>query len=112
MLQTLIAIIVVGVLVGLSKLANERFRNEARLPMQWGLNGTVNWTAKRVLALSVVPALATCILAATVISTLVLQPRPGQEGMEVPVTIMVGLGFVGVHALHLWLIERTLNRED
>jgi hypothetical protein len=99
-------------LTGLSVWANARFRHHSRLPMQWSLTGTVNWTAPRPLALSLIPALATGILATITLLTLHVEPRAGQEEMVLPVTILVGASFVAAHLFHFWLIEKTLNRID
>lgn len=78
--------------------------------MQWSLAGTVNWTAPRALALSLFPALATCLLSFFTLLALNVPPRAGDAGMVLPVMMLLGATFVGVHLLHLWLIEQTLNR--
>jgi hypothetical protein len=80
MIQSIIALIALGLLIRMSVRANAQFRDEVRLPMQWALNGSVNWTAPRGLALALTPILAGCILTAIVIMTLTLQPRPGPRG--------------------------------
>lgn len=77
--------------------------------MQWGLGGNVNWTAPRKIALAIIPAIATCILFATAAAPLVATPRPGQEGDVIPVVFIMAFMFTGIHALHLWLVDRTLN---
>ncbi|MCB2076226.1 MAG: hypothetical protein H6978_00020 [Gammaproteobacteria bacterium] len=110
MVQSLLAILAIAVLIGMSFRANARFREESRLPMQWGFDGSVNWTAPRRLALSLTPVLGSIILAAATASTLLLAPRPGQAGKAIPVILILGLGFIAVHGLHLWLIRRTLKR--
>ena len=96
-------------LVGLSVRANARFRQEDRLPMQWSFSGSVNWTAPRLLALSLTPALAICILTLSAAMMRVSEPRPGQEGFEVPVLVLLALGFLAVHLLHLRMIARSLR---
>lgn len=110
MAQSFLAIIAVAILIVMSFRANSHFSDQARLPMQWGIDGSVNWTTPRRVALSFTPALAAIVLAATTIATLLFAPRPGQEGMEIPVVVMLGLGFIAAHAFHLWLIEKTTNR--
>lgn len=110
MAQYFLAIIVVAILIAMSFQANSHFSDQARLPMQWGIDGSVNWTAPRRVALSFTPALAAIVLATTTIATLIFAPRPGQEGMEIPVVIVLGLSFIAAHAFHLWLIEKTTNR--
>ena len=104
-----IAIIFALVLAGLSVWANARFRHHDRLPMQWSLAGTVNWTAPRALALSLTPALGTGLLGFITLLALNVRPRAGQEDMVLPVTMLTGATFVGVHLFHFWLIKRTLN---
>lgn len=111
MTQAFIAAIGIMVLLIMSLRANARFRSENRLPMQWSFSGSVNWTAPRPVALAFTPTLATIILVAAVASTLALTPRPGQEGFEVPMIAFIAITFVGVHALHLWLINRSLQRD-
>ena len=66
--------------------------------------------APRRLALAFTPLLASCTLAVTVLMTLLLAPRPGQQGLEVPVVSLLVLTFLGIHALHLRLIARSLRK--
>jgi hypothetical protein len=105
-----ITVIFAAILAGLSVWANARFRHHERLPMQWSLTGTVNWTAPRAIALSFVPALGTGLLTFITVLALNVRPRAGQEGMVLPVTMLIGGTFVAVHLFHFWLIDRTLNR--
>lgn len=112
MIEATVAILAIAMLASMSLMANARFRNERRLPMQWSLSGSVNWTAPRPLALAFTPVLAALCLSATAASAVLLQPRPGQEGLVVPALIAVALTLVGVHALHLWLIARTLRSKS
>jgi hypothetical protein len=102
---------IVALLVAMSVRADKRFRNEARLPMQWSLTGDENWTAPRQVALAFTPAIAAILLVATTILVMVSgEPRMGQKGLGPPVVLLVGLAFVGVHALHLWLIGQHLRK--
>ena len=89
--------------------ANARFRNSDLLPMQWWLNGEVTWSAPRVLALSLVPVLATLVLSLTAMSAVTLQPRAGQKGLELPALLVIGIIFLAIQRFHLWMIERTVN---
>ena len=98
------------VLAGLALRANARFRNEKRLPMQWWLNGEVTWSAPRIFALALIPALAICVLAACVALNLNVPSRAGQEGMVLPTLIAMGAIFVACQLLHLWLIDKSLRR--
>jgi len=110
MVQTLIAALAVAALVAMSLWANRRFKDEDRLPMQWSFSGAVNWTAPRAIALALTPVLATAILVVAVASTLVLEPRPGQEGYKVPAILFVAFVFIATHALHLWIMGKSLRR--
>jgi hypothetical protein len=112
MLQVFVAAVGILVLILMSLRADRRFAKEPRLPMQWSFSGGVNWTAPRRLALAFTPFLAIFILSATVVSTIVFKPRPGQEGFEVPVISFLALAFIGAHALHLWLVNKHLERND
>ncbi|BAV64664.1 hypothetical protein [Sphingobium cloacae] len=105
-----LAVIFAVILAGLSIWANARFRHHERLPMQWSLTGAVNWTAPRALALSLVPALATGMLAFIAVLALNVRPRAGQENMVLPVTIMIGATFIAVHLFHFRLIDKTIKR--
>lgn len=109
MVQALLAVLSIAALVGMSLRANRRFVEEDRLPMQWSFTGSVNWTAPRFLALSFTPALAAIVLSVVTIGTIVSAPRPGQEGLEIPTVILIALGFIGAHALHLRLIHNAIN---
>lgn len=105
----ILAVVIELVMVGLSVRANSRFRAEARLPMQWSISGSVNWTAPRIVALSFTPVLTIGILIFFVIASKTMQPRPGQEGDVVPALLAMGTCFVAAHLFHLWLIGRTLR---
>src|SRR6476619_5668660 len=109
MVQACISALTICILAVMSIRANNRFKNEDRLPMQWSLDKSVNWTAPRPLALALTPGLAAIVLSATVMLTISAKPRPGQEGLEVPMILFVALVFIAAHALHLWLIERSLH---
>lgn len=106
----ILAVVIALIIIGLSVRANFRFRAEPRLPMQWSLSGSVNWTAPRVVALSFTPALTIAILAFFVVGSMTMQPRPGQEGAVVPALLGLGACFVAAHAFHLWMIGKTLRR--
>lgn len=103
---TITAVSTVALLTALSLWANCRFKTERRLPMQWWLDGSVTWTAPRPLALGFTPVLAAICLAPTPF----LKPRAGEEGLVIPAIILTALAFLAVHAFHLWLMQRTLQR--
>jgi hypothetical protein len=110
MLPVMLTLGVVTVLVSMSVRANRRFRAFARLPMQWSSRGEVNWTAPRVVALAVIPALGTLVLCAATLSTTFVDPRPGQEDMVAPVMLILALVPIGIHYLHITLIARHLSK--
>ena len=84
MVQACIAALTICILAVMSIRANGRFKDEDRLPMQWSLDKSVNWTAPRPLALALTPVLAAIILSATVALTISVKPKAGQEGLKVP----------------------------
>lgn len=105
-----VAVVAVALLAAMSLRASRRFKMEPRLPMQWGLDGSVNWTAPRRVALAFTPVLAAVCLAAIVALTAFLKPRAGQEDLVVPVQFFAALVFIGAHAFHLWLMQRSMRR--
>ncbi len=92
--------------------ANERFRCEEHLPMQWSFTGAVTWSAPRRIALSVMPALAVVTLGGMAVMSLTVPPRAGQEGDVLPVSIGAGALLVAIQLLHFGLIARTLRRRE
>lgn len=80
--------------------------------MQWSLDGSVNWTAPRKLALAFLPTLAAGILALLTIAPLFLPVRSGQENEVASVTLIVAFAFVGMHALYLWVVAKTSKPND
>jgi len=108
MIQALIAALTVFILGVMSMRANVRFKDMDRLPMQFSLSGSVNWTAPRHMALAFTPALYSVIA----VATSALRPRPGQERLVVPTMLLVGLVFIGIHALHLWLIGKAVRPNE
>jgi hypothetical protein len=112
MLPASIAALAVCALAVMSIRANRRFKEEDRLPMQWSLDRSVNWTAPRPVALSFTPVLAAIVLSGTIALTIYSTPKPGQEGLEAPIIMFVALVFIGAHAFHLWLIGNSLPRNE
>jgi hypothetical protein len=109
MVQACIAALAICILAAMSIRANRRFKDEDRLPMQWSIDKSVNWTAPRGFALAFTPVLAAIVLSATTALTVSVKPKPGQEGLEVPTMLFIALVFIAAHALHLWLIGRSLH---
>jgi len=81
-INSVIALVAILVMTTMSKQANFRFRRAARLPMQWSLSGNVNWAAGSSIGLSFTPIAATCVLVVAVLSTIMLEPRPGQQPLN------------------------------
>ena len=90
--------------------AGTRFHSEARLPMQWGLNGAVNWSAPRRLALAFMPILAAGLLGFVTILSLTVPPRAGQERLVFPILVGMGVALVALQQLHFWAIAHALRR--
>lgn len=105
-----VAILVSVTTIVLASLANKRFRSESRLPMQWGLNGQVTWTAPRAVALAFIPVLATGMMGILAVLSQTLAPRAGQEALVWPTTLGIGALWVGIQLLHIGLIARTVRR--
>ncbi|MES2443218.1 MAG: hypothetical protein V4574_10335 [Pseudomonadota bacterium] len=97
---------------GIAIWANKRLRSEARLPMQWWLTGEVTWSAPRPIAVAFVPALAILVFAGLTVVSFYTRPRTGQEGMVIPSLLAVGLIFLAVQLFHLWMVEKTVRRDD
>jgi hypothetical protein len=96
------AIAAAGVLILalMSASANRKFRDRDRLPMQWSLDRKVNWSAPRPVALAFTP-----LLAGVVMSTIahLLASDPATQAWTL---IAIAAVFVGVHLLHLHLLEK------
>ncbi|MBD7941525.1 hypothetical protein [Brevundimonas guildfordensis] len=110
-LALLLALAYVGVLLLMSRRAARGLPREARLPMQWGFDGRPTWRAPRDVALTLTPVLATLTLIPTALASL-LGPLEGSDArLYFGVLIVMGLAWVGVHALHLWLVGRGRRAE-
>lgn len=110
MLPIVVTLVAVTLLVSMSVRANRKFCAVDRVPMQWSGHGDVNWTAPRVVALAVMPALGALILCAASLSAIFVEPRPGQENMVVPVMLIMALVSIGIHHLHITLIAKYLDK--
>ncbi|WP_428030517.1 hypothetical protein [Ancylobacter sp.] len=98
-IDILIVLTCLTVLAGMSLFANGRLRDHARLPMQWSLSGTVNWSAPRPLALAITPLLA----AVSLVGLAVLLRGSADASWAL---MVAALSFVGAHLLHLALLLR------
>jgi len=109
MTQICITIAALALMIILSIRANRQYAHAPRLPMQWSLTGSVNWTLPRRYALAFMPILAGIILPLATVGTLTLTPRPDQEGLEIPVIALLSVGFIAIQTLHLRLIGKKLE---
>ena len=101
--------VIFGLILGtLAYRANGRFRDKEQLPMQWWLTGEVTWYAPRRLALAFIPALAFAVLS---VSSVMLEPRPGQEDLLLPALIGLGVMFLAIQLAHFFMIAKTLRRD-
>lgn len=109
MLIGIVSMVFIGIICILAHRANARFRSAARLPMQWGLTGKVTWSAPRPIALAFMPILAVALLGFVSVMAMTVSPRPGQEHLVLPVSLMMGGALVVAQLFHFWLIDRTLR---
>ncbi len=102
------SIIALSVMVWLSRRAGRRFPADARIPMQWGLDGKPTWTAPRGIGLWFAPILAVIVLG--FVAVVLRQAAPTTEATAaagpVTVQIVVAASFVGAHFLHLRSVLR------
>ncbi|OJU48184.1 MAG: hypothetical protein BGO03_07745 [Mesorhizobium sp. 61-13] len=98
----------IALLGGMSLWANRHFAKFERLPMQWSLTGKVNWSASRRLALMLTPVLATLTLLFVGLTFVASEALGSRESLTAAAAISGG--FLGAHALHLYMISRTLSR--
>lgn len=108
MLEVAISAFSIAVIGGMSLWANRHFAMFERLPMQWSLTGEVNWSASRHLALVFTPVLAALTLLCVGLTFAISEALGSRESLTA--TAAVSGCFVGAHALHLYLISRTLRR--
>ena len=111
LINTAVVLSTVALLIAMSLRANRRFASQPRLPMQWGVDGSVNWTAPRKIALAFTPVLAAICLAPIAVAAAFVKPRTGQEDLITPGVAFCAVAFLAVHAFHLWLIWRELQRQ-
>ncbi|HVK92115.1 MAG TPA: hypothetical protein VM468_12055 [Mycoplana sp.] len=91
-----LALATIAVLVLMSTVAARRIApGVERLTMQWKWNGKPNWSLPRNGALAVTPALAAVVLAIVALS-----------GETRAAMLLVCIAFIGVHALHLFLLAK------
>lgn len=111
MVALVLALTFVVVLAAMSWRFARGLPREMRLPMQWGFDGRPTWRAPRDVALSFTPVLATLTLLSTAMASL-LGPLEGADARRYfGVLIVMGLAWIGAHALHLRLVRGWLARQ-
>lgn len=105
----IVSMVFIVIICILAYRANARFRSAARLPMQWGLTGKVTWSAPRPIALAFMPVLAVALLGFVTVMAMTVPPRPGQEHLVLPGSLVMGGALVVAQLFHFWLIDRTLR---
>ncbi|MEH3046579.1 hypothetical protein [Sphingomonas adhaesiva] len=110
MVLLIVSLMLVAISVVLAVRANARFRGEDRIPMQWGITGKVTWSAPRRVAFAVMPLLVAGMSGFQLIMAITVDPRPGQEGLVLPVLAGIGVTLLAIQLLHARLIAWTLQR--
>ncbi|WP_371397786.1 hypothetical protein [Fretibacter rubidus] len=109
----LITLEAVGIMVIISAFAYFKAPEGAKLPMQWGLDKSVNWRAPKLWAVMFTPLLAAIML--SVFSVLIMKdPEVTSDPTALSVVkastyFMAGL-FVVIHAGHMYFALRDVNR--
>nr|WP_312053858.1 hypothetical protein [Brevundimonas diminuta] len=106
-----LALAFVAVLAAMSWRAARGLPRETRLPMQWGFDGRPIWRAPRDVAFSFTPVLATLTLLPTAMVSLLGPLESADARRYLGVLIVMGLAWVGAHALHLRLVRGWLARQ-
>lgn len=79
--------------------------------MQWGFDGRPIWRAPRDVALSFTPVLAALTLLPTAMASLLGPLESADARRYFGVLIVMGLAWIGAHALHLRLVRGWLARQ-
>jgi hypothetical protein len=106
-----LALAFVAVLAAMSWRAARGLPRETRLPMQWGFDGRPIWRAPRDVAFSFTPVLATLTLLPTAMVSLLGPLESADARRYFGVLIVMGLAWIGAHALHLRLVRGWLSRQ-
>lgn len=80
--------------------------DEARLPMQWSVSGTVNWRAPRLVAISATPLLMLVLIALIFVFS---RHDHAERDMA-----LLWISFIGpaLQAMHMALVARTVENEE
>ena len=111
MFALVLALALVVVLATMSWRFARGLPREMRLPMQWGFDGRPTWRAPRDVALSFTPVLAALTLLATALASLLGPLESVDARRYFGVLIVMGLAWIGAHALHLRLVRGWLARQ-
>lgn len=106
-----LALAFVAVLAAMSWRAARGLPRETRLPMQWGFDGRPIWRAPRDVAFSFTPVVATLTLLPTAMVSLLGPLESADARRYFGVLIVMGLAWIGAHALHLRLVRGWLSRQ-
>lgn len=92
-----------------SRLFQPRFAGPDRVVMQWFIDGSPTWTARRRVALAFTLVLGTlmCFLTAGLVPFAVPEE---ESAAAVPAVAVIALVFVAIHAGHLWFAARSSVR--
>ncbi|WP_433951869.1 hypothetical protein [Brevundimonas diminuta] len=101
----------VAVSAAMSWRAARGLPRETRLPMQWGFDGRPIWRAPRDVAFSFTPVLAALTLLPMAMASLLGPLESADARRYFGVLIVMGLAWVGAHALHLRLVRGWLARQ-
>ena len=111
MFALFLALAFVAVLAAMSWRVGRGVPRRMRLPMQWGFDGRPIWRAPRDAALSFTPVLAALTLLPTAMAGLLGPLESADARRYLGVLIVMGLAWVGAHALHLRLVARWRRSE-
>ncbi len=111
MFALFLALVFVAVSAAMSWRAARGLPRDMRLPMQWGFDGRPTWRAPRDVALSFIPVLAALTLVPTALASLLGPLESADARRYFGVLIVMGLAWVGAHALHLRLVARWRRSE-
>ena len=101
-------IIMFAAMVLISVIALIKAPKDADLPMQWGIDGKVGWTAKPKLAVTVVPLVAIPCLAIAPIMAMMMPNIP--DGIHMFTALGIGVPLVLIHAGHMYFAIRSVKK--
>ena len=104
LIAPLLSLIAMGLIAawGHRNIAPER----ALLPMQWSADGTVNWQAPRLVAVSAIPVAIAIVMG---LVGYLSRDNPGDRNMAL---IWISIIGPGIEAFYLALLARMIETED